>query len=78
MFSILLSLLGEAMGKLEYTNLIMLISIALSVMGIGAFYTVIPNMKKFAFCENGNVASSVFLTFSMTVYLVCAVLMNFI
>ena len=78
MFSILLSLLGEAMGKLEYTNLIMLIAIALSVMGIGAFYTVIPNMKKFAFCENGNVASSVFLTFSMTVYLACAVLMNFI
>ncbi len=78
MLSYVLALAGEKMPKLDYTNLVMLLVIALCVMALGAFYTVIPNMKKFALCENGNVSSSVFLTFSMTVYIACAVLMNFI
>lgn len=78
LLSYVLSLVGTKMEKLDYTNLVMLLTIALCVMSLGAFYTIIPNMKKFAFCENGNVASSVFLTFSMVVYIACAVLMNFI
>ncbi len=78
LFGLVLSLVGEKMDKLTFTNLVMLISIALGVMALGAFYTIIPNMKKFAFCENGNISSSLFLTFSMVVYIACAVLMNFI
>ncbi len=78
MLSLVLSLVGDKMDKLDYTNLVMLLSIALGVMALGAFYTIIPNMKKFAFCENGNISSSLFLTFSMVVYIACAVLMNFI
>lgn len=77
-FSVILSIIEGKVEKLDYTNLTMIMTIALCVMAAGAFYTVMPNMRKIAFCENGNVASSVFLTFSMAVYLACAVLMNFI
>lgn len=78
LFAYVLAIIGTKISALDYTNFVMLLAIALSVMALGAFYTVIPNMNKFALCENGNVASSAFLTFSMVVYLVCAVLMNFI
>ncbi len=78
MLSYVLSLIGNKMDKLDYTNLVMLLSIALCVMALGAFYTIIPNIKKFAFCENGNAASSLFLTFSMVIYIACSVLINFI
>jgi membrane protease YdiL (CAAX protease family) len=63
---------------LNFTNVLMLVLIALGVMALGACYTLLPNMKRFAVCENGNIASSLFLTFPMVVYLFCAVLMNFI
>ena len=72
------AVVSTKMEPLDYMNGMLLVLIALGVMALGACYTILPNMKKFALCENGNVASSVFLTFPMVVYLFCAVLMNFI
>ena len=66
------------MSALDYANVMMVLFIALGVMAFGACYSIMPKMKEFALCENGNVASSVFLTFPMVVYIFCAVLMNFI
>ena len=62
----------------DYGNTLMLVIIALGVMGLGACYTILPGMKKFDMGSIGNVPSAVFLTFPMVVYIVCAVLMNFI
>ena len=62
---------------LDFANVTMLVIIALCVMALAACYTLLPHSKKFAFCENGNIASSVFLTFPIVVYIFCAVLMNF-
>ena len=73
-----LSAFGKGMDKMDYFNMIVLIVIALCVISVGAVYAVLPNKKKFAFCECGNVSSSAFLTFPMTVYIFCSVLMNFI
>ncbi len=78
MLGYIFSVLSAHMDKLDYTNMMMLVVIALGVLLLGAFYALVPNKRKFAMCENGNVSSSVFLTFPMVVYLFCAVLMNFI
>lgn len=78
MLGYVFSMLSADMDKLDYTNMMMLTVIALGVLLLGAFYALVPNKRKFAMCENGNVASSVFLTFPMVLYLFCAVLMNFI
>ncbi len=70
--------ISTKMNPFDYGNTMMLLIIALGVMALGACYTLFPGMKKFAMGEIGNVPSSVFLTFPMVVYIVCAVLMNFI
>lgn len=70
--------ISTRMDALDYANIMMVVMIALGVMALAACYVLLPNMKKFALCENGNVSSSAFLTFPMVVYLFCAVLMNFI
>ncbi len=70
--------ISTKMNPFDYGNTMMLLIIALGVMALGACYTLFPSMKKFAMGEIGNVPSSVFLTFPMVVYIVCAVLMNFI
>ena len=70
--------LSTKMAPLDYANMMMLVIIALGVMLLGALYTLLPNTKTPYAEENGNIASSVFLTFPMVVYIFCAVLMNFI
>ena len=70
--------ISTKMNPFDYGNTMILIVVALGVMAVGACYTIFPNMKKITLIENGNVASSVFLTFPMVVYIFCAVLMNFI
>lgn len=78
MLGYLFSMLSSRMDKLDYTNMMMLVSIALGVLMLGAFYALMPGMKRLAMRESGNVGSSVFLTFPMLVYIFSAVLMNFI
>ena len=70
--------ISTKMNPFDYGNTLMLVIIALGVMGLGACYTILPGMKKFDMGSIGNVPSAVFLTFPMVVYIVCAVLMNFI
>ena len=70
--------ISTKMSPFDYGNVMMLFIIALGVIALGACYTLLPDMKKFAFEEVGKVQSSVFLTFPMVVYIICAVLMNFI
>ncbi|MBQ9745344.1 MAG: CPBP family intramembrane metalloprotease [Clostridia bacterium] len=66
------------MNALDYANVMMVLMLALGVMALGACYTILPGKQKPSPAENGNVASSAFLTFPMVVYIFCAVLMNFI
>lgn len=74
----ILAMVGSRMNVNECMNMMIIIIVALGVMLLGAFYTLAPHKDKFASCENGNVASSTFLTFPMVVYIFCTVLMNFI
>jgi len=74
----LCALASVKMDALDYANVMLVVFIALGVMALGACYTIMPYMKRFAAIESGSVASSVFLTFPMVVYIFCAVLMNFI
>lgn len=62
----------------DYANVMVVLMLALGVMALGACYTILPGRQNLTPRENGNVASSAFLTFPMVVYIFCAVLMNFI
>ena len=70
--------ISTKLDKLDYTNVMLVLFIAIGVSALGACHYLMANMKKFALCENGGAPSSVFLTFPMVVYIFCAVLMNFI
>jgi membrane protease YdiL (CAAX protease family) len=70
--------ISTKMNPLDYGNVIMLVIIALGVMALGACYTIFPNMKNASLTGIASAPSSVFLTFPMMVYIICAVLMNFI
>lgn len=66
------------MDPLDYGNAMLLLVIALGVMALGAVFTLFPDMRSDSLYERAAVPSSVFLTFPMIVYVICAVLMNFI
>ena len=67
------------MSPLDYGNAMLLLLIALGVMALGAFFTLFPDMKAASLTEDRvGAPSSAFLTFPMVVYIICAVLMNFI
>ena len=70
--------ISTKLDKLDYTNVMLVLFIAIGVSALGACHYLMANMKKFALCENGGAPSSVFLTFPMVVYIFCAVLINFI
>ena len=77
-FGYICAFISTKMSPFDYLNVMTLLTVALCIAALGACYVIMPKIKAFAVCENGNVASYAFLTFPMVVYIFCAVLMNFI
>ena len=79
LFGYICAYISTKMTPLDYGNAIMLLVIALGVLSVGAFCTLFPDMKKEPFEDvRLGAPSSVFLSFPMIVYIICAALMNFI
>ena len=78
-FGYVCAYISTKMNPLDYGNAMLLVMLALGVMALGAFFAIFPDMKNSEFAEDkAGAPSSAFLTFPMVVYIICAVLMNFI
>ncbi|MGN1096023.1 MAG: lysostaphin resistance A-like protein [Eubacteriales bacterium] len=75
--SYVFSLIGNNFGKEVYSKIVLISIIILCVMALITLYFLVPN-GKISLKEYGNVSSSVFLTFPMIIFIICAIIINFL